>query len=257
MTRADLACLICGDFRNHKSIESIYEVLFNKLSNYESRIDKLLRDDNVDDLTVLGPYLARTVLETTCTAIIGRLDPFRIISLRNVQSLSNFSLGNKSTSAISWSGDVFGKNETTTNLWSPDKDISKIERVLLGRYYGEMYWNPSYKKMLDDNTISNEMALEYYRTVVEDPERFILYLRSESSRIYSSLSKGVHSELVIAEEVVYDKTTVSVLISDTIKLCSVLGYLSHYIDTVICRLPIDNALASFNSIDIWREELSE
>ncbi|COD18476.1 Uncharacterised protein [Streptococcus pneumoniae] len=46
----DLARLICGDYAQHKSIESLYDVLFNNIKNMETRINVLLTNDS-DDLT--------------------------------------------------------------------------------------------------------------------------------------------------------------------------------------------------------------
>ena len=89
---------------------------------------------------------------------------------------------------------------------------------------------------------------------IESPENFIKYLRSECSSLYSSLSKGVHSELVMDSAIIYDKSTVIDLIYRTFKMCSTLGMVSHYIDLSICTLDKNTAFEYYRKIYDWSEE---
>lgn len=52
----------------------------------------------------------------------------------------------------------------------------------------------------------------------------------------------------------YDKTTVLELISETVKMCALLGLISHYIDTSHCKINTDEAFECFKSLYSWREE---
>lgn len=250
-----LAKLICGDYPQHKSIEKIYEVLFNNIKNMETRIERLLNEEN-DDITVLGPYYARNLLEASCTALIGRFDPFRLIYVHRIQSLESFMIGKKANGAISWFGDIFEKS-TSGSVWDPDKDFSKIGRGLFGDHYGDVFWNPGFKLLIDDTTIEYGESLDYYRTKIEQPDKFTLYLRQRSSELYSSLSKGVHSELIVKPEIIFDKTTISELLIDVMKFCSIIGIVSHYIDFSICRLPKDNAFEYYITFYDWGESYYE
>ncbi|PEF55714.1 hypothetical protein CON32_22955 [Bacillus cereus] len=254
MERNSLANLICGDYGQHQSIENLYQVLFHNISNMENRIGKLFENGESTDLTVLGPYFARNILETTCAALVGRLDPFRLIYVQKVQSLESFTIGSKAKGAISWFGDVFEKNETdVNNLWNPDKEFVKVGRGLFGNHYGEVFWNPAFKNLIDAPNYSSEGSLEYFRTQIESPEKFTLFIRQKSSALYSSLSKGIHSELVVRPEIIYDETTVTELINDTFQICSILGMVSHFIDFSICRLPTDSAFEHYKGLFEWRE----
>lgn len=254
MERNSLAQLICGDFSQHESLKNLYQVLFHNISNMETRLGRLIINGDAGDLTVLGPYFARNLLETTCSALLGRIDPFRLIYVQKVQSLEGFSIGSKAKGAISWSGDIFEKNETdVSSLWKPDREFSKVGRALFGNHYGEVFWNPAFRSLIDDPNYLSESSLEYFRTHIESPDKFTLFLRQKSSALYSSLSKGIHSELVIKPEIVYDDTTVIELVNDTIQICSILGIVCHCIDFSICRLPMDNAFQNYNDLFEWRE----
>jgi len=220
----------------------------------ETRLGKLITNGEDGDLTVLGPYFARNILETTCSALLGRIDPFRLIYVQKVQSLDGFSIGSKAKGAINWAGDIFEKSDIDiSKLWDPDREFTKVGRAFLGNHYSEVFWNPAFKTLIDDTNYMSEISLDYYRTHIESPEKFSFFIRQKTSSLYSSLSKGVHSELVIRPEIVYDETTVIELINDTFQICSILGIVSHYIDFSICRLPIDNAFRHYNDLYDWRE----
>lgn len=254
MVRNSLAKLICGDYSQHKSLENLYQVLFHNISNIETRLENLLINGAAGDLTVLGPYFARNLLETTCAALLGRIDPFRLIYVQKVQSLDGFTIGSKAKGAISWSSDIFEKNDIDiNNLWDHNREFSKVGRGLFGNHYGEIFWNPAFRTLIDDSTYVSELSLDYFRTHIDSPEKFILFIRQKSSILYSSLSKGIHSELVINPEIIYDDTTVIELVNDTFQVCSILGIVSHYIDFSICRLPIDTAFQYYNDLFEWRE----
>jgi hypothetical protein len=258
LERDSLAQLVCGDFNQHKSLENLYQVLFYNISNMETRLGRLLVEGGAGDLTILGPYYARNLLETTCSALLGRIDPFRLIYVQKVQSLDGFNIGSKAKGAISWAGDIFEKNDINlSNLWDPEREFSKVGRGLFGNHYGEIFWNPAFRTLIDDPSYLSDISLEYYRTGIDSPDKFTLFIRQESSKLYSSLSKGIHSELVIKPDIIYDDTTVIELLNDTFQLCSILGIVSHYIDFSICRLPTDSAFHNYKEIFEWRENSYE
>jgi hypothetical protein len=261
LERNNLASLVCGDYTMSESLKDLYQVLYHNISNMENRLWDLAGDTN-SNVTVLGPYYARNLLETSCTALLGRIDPFRILFIQKVQSLEGFGLGSRSNGAICWFGDIFEQGLSATQrepnkMWSPQLDFSKVGRGLLGDYYGQIFWNPSFKKLIDNSQYQEEACLEYYRLNIRQIDSFIIYIRQKASSLYSSLSKGIHSELVVKPEIIYDRTTVLELVSDVIGLCSILGIVSHNIDSSICRLPCDNAFEHFRQLMEWRETYGE
>lgn len=262
MKTDNLARLVCGDYQSCDSLKDIYDVLFHNIETMETRLADLQEDENDSNVTILGPYYARNLLETACTALLGRIDPFRILYVHKVQTHDEFNLGSKAKAAISWFGDIFEmglskEKKKPENMWNPNNEFSNISRGLLGDYYAEIFWNPAFGKVLDDPSYEREDALEYFRRSIDGPSNFIPFIRQKASQTYSSLSKGIHSELVIKPEIIYDRATVFDKISDVIQICSILGLVSHYISTSLCRLPTDNAFDLFKKITEWREKYGE
>lgn len=251
-----LAKLVCGDFQNHPTVEDVYENLYRNISKFEKLI-KGLANLTEEEITVLGPFYGRSLLETVGTALVGRIDPFRIIVVKNVQQQDTFGLGSRSKSAINWFGDIFEEgikdiDKEPKKMWNPNKAFSSIGRGLFGDYYGYGFWMEAYKRTLDETVERDVDFLDYYRRTVP-PEKFMLYIRQEASSLYSSLSKGVHSEIVINPEILYDRTTVFELLSKTVGICSFIALVSHKIDTSINLLPFDSAQRYFIDTKEWSE----
>lgn len=261
MDKDNLASLVCGDYATLESLKELYQVLFYNIKNMENRLWELAGDSS-SNVTVLGPYYARNLLETFCTALVGRIDPFRLLYVQKVQTLDGFGIGSRSNGAISWFGDIFEQGLTEAQkephkMWSPHIEFSKVGRGLLGDYYGAIFWNPSFRKLIDNPSFQDESCLEFYRLRIRHPDKFIIFIRQRASTLYSSLSKGIHSELVVKPEIIYDRTTVLELISDVIELCSILGVVSHNMDSSISKLPIDNAFEYFKKLMEWRDTYGE
>ena len=83
------------------------------------------------------PFWGRNVLESSLTCLLGRLDPFRLITVFKVQSDPSYDLGKKAQSAVEWSGDILARNRER-NLWSFDNKKESFDRALLGNYVGEI-----------------------------------------------------------------------------------------------------------------------
>jgi hypothetical protein len=82
-----------------------------------------------------------------------------------------------------------------------------------------------------------------------EPDKFAARMRAESSRLYSSLSKGIHHEFVIPPAALYDRATVSSLLADALRLSSHLCMLTHHVAHVPFNLDAVDALASYNEIE--------
>ena len=52
------------------------------------------------------PFYCRNVLESSLTAILGRIDPFRLITVYKVQSDPSYDLGKRAQTAVEWAGDI-------------------------------------------------------------------------------------------------------------------------------------------------------
>lgn len=256
----DIAYLACGEFSIYREYKSIYDTISQNIDKIENNL-KTLNENSDENMSVIGPFLGRMLLESVFTALVGRLDPFRIIFVKNVQQCDSFGLGKQSNSAIRWFGDIFEQGlqpseKENNKMWKPDKKFNTIGRGLLGDYYGEVFWKLAFQDILDNRDQYSEIEFldNYSRT---PPEGFISRVRQEASRLYSSLSKGVHSELVINSDIIYDRSTVNSLIGDTIKLCGILSLVSHNIDTSLCHIEINRAVEIYIKIMEMGENYGE
>jgi len=250
---SDLAILSCGNYNSHQHCSDIFENLSKTISTLERRIISLPESDD-ETITLLGPFYARTLLETVCTSLVGRIDPFRIMFLRQVQKQDNFGISSRSKSAIAWFGDIFEKGleqSALDKMWSSNKEFSSVGRALFGDYYGEIFWKPAFELVLDNQTdyIGEQYLSDTFTRI--PIESLTQQLRTKISGLYSSLSKGVHSELVIRTEMIYDRSTVLPLISEVIELSSFITLLSHKLDSVICKIDFQEAVQKYVIIKEW------
>ncbi|MCC5803788.1 hypothetical protein [Rossellomorea vietnamensis] len=257
MERDSIANIACGDFTQIDTVKDVYQVIYDNIINLEDRLWNL-PNQNEQDITTLGPFFARNLLETICTALVGRIDPFRLLFVREVQQRDGFNLGSRSNAAITWFGDIFEKGLSENELkphkmWDPNKKFENVGRGLLGDYYGHIFWNTAYKILLDSTKDLDNDPIDYYRMSISSPDKFITYIRQRASHLYSSLSKGVHSEIVVEPEIRYDKPTVLQLISEVMELTAILSLVIHYVDSSICKLPLDTALDQYLKLKKWSD----
>jgi hypothetical protein len=257
LDRDSIANIACGDYTLMTTIKDVYQVLYDNITQLETRLWELpLQPDQ--EITILGPFFARNMLETICTALVGRLDPFRLLYVKEVQQRDGFNLGSRSNSAIAWFGDIFeagleAKDLKPDKMWNPNKKFGDVGRGLLGDYYGHIFWNPAYQLLLDETLEYSVDPIDYYRVSINSPDKFIKYIRQKASTLYSSLSKGVHSEIVVRPEIIYDKPTVLQLVSDTIELCAILCLVIQKVDSSLCNLPFDTAIDQYVKLKKWSD----
>ncbi|PWK14941.1 hypothetical protein [Tumebacillus permanentifrigoris] len=248
----DIAKLSCGAYEQHDNCIEIFTNLYNVICNFEDRILELPHEDD-ETIRLLGPFYGRSLLENVCTTIVGRFDPFRILFVGEVQKQDSFGIASRSKSAIQWFGDIYEKGLENAELvpekmWSSNKDFGKVGRGLLGDYYGELYWRPAFVSLLDDTNdyIGKPYLSDEIRSI--PPEHFVKQTREGLSKLYSKLSKGVHSELVIRSELVFDRPTVLLLMSEVMQYCALLSLLSHKVKTTIGAMEFEDAVKRYDSI---------
>ena len=95
--------------------------------------------------------MGRALLEVGLTAIIARLDPFRVLVLREMQLQPEFDVAIRRSTSVQWQGDIMSKPppKKDAKLWSPDLSINELTRALLGDYYEHVFWRPAFIRLLD------------------------------------------------------------------------------------------------------------
>lgn len=222
-TRGDLALLLCGKESADKA--PIDEVLDHIAEGVSAVFDEIKELKNQDDRHVMlyGPFLGRSILEIGCTSIIARLDPFRILLLRERQKQPSFSIDKPHKSSIRWQGDVM--SEKVGNLWD-ERSLQNPTRALLGDYFAELIWNKNINTVLD--SIDSTRTGSWFDQLRQfDSASLCAKIRGSLANLYSSLSKGIHHELVIPMTSSFDRSTVVELINDSVYNVASLGLITH------------------------------
>ncbi|EPE7491591.1 hypothetical protein ACSMAF_003684 [Cronobacter universalis] len=244
----DLAKLVCGsdsihDAENECEISEILKHLKSVLVNVLEEI-KLIGNESESRITLYGPFLVRTLLEVGVTALIGRLDPTRLLIVKRTQQHADYSTEKAWNSAIRWQGDVV--DSKVDKLWPVEKNYKDITKALFGDYYFDLYWQKALKKICDSDVTGGAWLAEIKGM---DITTFSGRRRSSVSRLYSQSSKGVHSEFVIPPGSRYDKLTIKNLASEIIQILSELGLLVNQLPHIAYRIEIAEAIELFNGIE--------
>ena len=98
-------------------------------------------------VSILGPYLARGILEVGFSMLLARLDPFRLRILRQIQQSPEYEIERRNDCALQWKGD-FLPAERVKVLWDPEKKPKDMTRALLGNYNDYALWRPALANFL-------------------------------------------------------------------------------------------------------------
>lgn len=193
-------------------------------------------------------FYARNILESALTALVGRLDPFRLITIYKIQSSENYNIGKKMNSALQWNGDIVADSAQSAS-WNPDFKVEKFDRAILGNYCGEIIWKQAFISLYDylyDKDISSSWIQEILD--VDETSNFER-CKSDARKLFSSFSKGVHSEDLVNNAPILDMVTVKGLVRDLFKLCSTLGLISHFIGYLVPNIHVDEAMQIFQEME--------
>ena len=240
-----IARLACGAY----GAETEFGTLLSAISKNLVTLTKTLGvtvNRGVEESSVLTPYLMRSVMEVSLTGVIGRLDPFRLLTLAKVQVSSEYDLGKRANSAIQWFGDVHSK-EISPVKWDPEKKSDAYSRALLDGCWNEIAWSSTFERSLNwMNSGSGGWSAEFCGI---EPKNFIRFLRGRLIANYSALSKGVHNEFVVDRSVVLDATTIAELVSSSSKIIGFLCLVSHFVDHAALSLKPAAALKHFKNLE--------
>ncbi|MEH6628498.1 MAG: hypothetical protein V7739_18825 [Motiliproteus sp.] len=235
--------LICGyGFDDDVDIDKILKHLSESLKKVTNEIvDLPLLED--EKLSLYGPYLGRSLLELSVTALLARLDPFKILLMKGKQERNDYDLGKPHSSAIRWQGDVVDK--AVSNIWD-EKSLKDPTRAILGAYQIELVMINSAQRIIDEG---NESSIgEWYGVLIQtDAKGLIERLRSKINSLYSSLSKGIHHELLIPQESILDRDTVLNFLNDTFYVVATLGLLISRVPHAYQKCPKEEAFMNYKN----------
>ncbi len=92
----DLSLLLCGKPTPVSASSSeLDEILAHIRESMDYLMGQLfwLGSQEVRHISMLGPFFGRSLLELGTTALIGRLDPLRLLVVRKIQAQGNYKTG--------------------------------------------------------------------------------------------------------------------------------------------------------------------
>jgi hypothetical protein len=245
INQSALAKLLCGNVvENGGGINEVLSYLSTSIDNVVRELINL-ESLSPNQISLFAPFLGRSILELGCTALITRLDPFRVLLLREHQKQSDYRMDKPNKSSIRWQGDVFPEEEVT-NIWS-DKSLKNPTRALLGEYYKTLIWSANFVDFSDaiQDVTGDEWIVDLRR---KDFHQFYSQTFNELKNLYSELSKGIHHELVIPLSSAFDRETTRQLIERTIRNIATLGLFVSVVSHSLNKLDIQDAITTYKEI---------
>lgn len=247
---SDLVQLVCGQYASDKEFSGILDHLGAIVGSIGQRCLGFLAGESPDDLSIYGPYCARTLLEAACSVYIGRLDPLRLLAIKRQQERPSYTVATRNSLSIQWKGDVVPKNPPI-NSWDDQEKHDKAfqqrdSRALLGFYNVELYLAPAFTILIDYYNGNSAWINELKKI---PPEGIRDHLRIEAERLYSSLSKGIHPEFVVPPEAIYDQETVKEYLTKSISFVVKLGCIINSVPTVTTQVGVSELERIISSIE--------
>ena len=245
---SDLSLLLCGKPSSTAGSSEVDVVLKHVSDSIDTILNELVWLNSQDParIALFGPFLGRSLQELAALALIGRLDPLRVLLIQQVQAQPSYKVNLAWKSSLRWQGDVLA--EKVSDLWGEKVKYDTITKALLGDYFDHLVWRSALGRVLSHTpTHSGKAWLTQLRR--EPREAFVDNRRKELSNQYSSLSKGIHHEFVMPPGAQYDKSTVSTLIGGTVHTVATLGLVSHFVSHSIRLIPATDAFQLFDNVE--------
>ncbi len=236
--------LVCGHAIESCVANRTLDHLSNSINRFADKAVVYLNGEFSEEAQIFGAFCARVTLENACAALVGRLDPFRMLYLAEFQTQGGFQHGKPSKSGFKWTGDVLADEGPPSRLWNPDHELTKISRALFSAYVDHVYWKPAVEAALDYLAGESGGGGQHDLTTM-DPETFTSTTKGKCAELYSKLSKGVHWDYFVPS-VMMDEGTLKDSIRDCFIQVANLGFVSHFVPTAYRSLAPTAALLAYN-----------
>lgn len=203
-----------------------------------------------DGLRTNISFYARNIMESVATALLCRLDPYRVMVTYQVQSSPQYDVTKKSNVAIQWNGDIIANKKSKNDLWKPDYKLETYDRALLSNHSGELFWKIGFLNTMDFLEESELVSEWISRLKQFDENQFFQMIKRSTGRLFSAFSKGVHYEFLVSEESVLDSATIETYVNEMFFVLASMSLVGHFmcLEKVVIE-DKQNAVQSFMCIE--------
>lgn len=245
-TGRNLKMLVCGKNGKLGDLSLIFSHLGATIHFFGDKSSQFITKKLKANITEYGPFTGRRLLESACTVLLGRIDPFRLLLVKRYQSQPGFNIGARGKLSIQWTSDIIPP-KPPQDLWSQNTDTKDVSRALLSAYAHELYWEKAFIEMLDDLSTETSQWLNELSQI--QPDGITTYFRREADRLFSSLSKGIHTEFVVPSTISYDATTVIDILESTVSLITKMSIVVNYMPISQVHLSRKELIDRLNGIE--------
>lgn len=245
LNRTKFVELICGTPTGDSQ-------LAKSLSHLTSTLSKLLAElpppyGNAIKLSELStPFLSRSILEVSFTALVARIDPFRVLTIGGAQTHATYDPGIPSGLAFRWQGDVLSDGKS--DLWSAKLKPNEVSRALLGDYQERFVWKPAFQRFIDylnTRSVTGDWSAELATVGIEG---FVPRFRTTASGVFSRTSKGVHHEYVLPPATYFDESSLRDLLDDTLMTVISFATVANFCEHLCFKVDEPKAFDIFESL---------
>jgi hypothetical protein len=149
MAGSSLASLMCETRSENGSEDPCIASLSIHLGQLDRVSQRFIGNPTHRDLVTFGPYVGRSILESSLTAILLRFDPFRSRSLDRFARHPRYDANDVFKHRIQWSGDIYPSEPPPTDTWNPEQKNQTVSRALFSAHTIDAAWVPAAEAMLD------------------------------------------------------------------------------------------------------------
>jgi len=239
-------------------LNSIQAILGSELERYGSEVASMLAPEaDLKYISLYGCFAARKMLEAGCFALLSRIDPTRLLILREFQIRGRYELDDRHSASLDWQNDVVSEKKAG---WNDPLPADKFMRSLLGGHMAEVTWlaavdalvNKPYAELAFERSKWISEIIGQYESRRVDPGKEQVPLHAElgvlagfrtlARQTFSTLSKGVHLEFVVDQQTLFDAPTILQTMKSATKVLTQMAFVSHFIDCAFSQLPLADSI---------------
>lgn len=263
MTAEAISELVCGADAGVAATDDYTRMcssIRHQVRDYAGFVFEYRRRPKDKEASYFLPLALRSVMESSCSSVLARIDPFRVLYAAKAQLSPTYDKAAQQASSLKWSGDFVvadkqkpqkedgaaaspeAKKEELSAVWDPTLGREKLPRALFSPHMYEVLWGPAHKGIVDWAQEKSEKTMTLDALASMPLEDLRKQLTVEGAKLYSELSKGIHPEFLIQRRAEFDEPTLLDLTERSLVWVMKLSALSHF--SQICNSRIDKDLVA-------------